>query len=95
MARHYSPNHPAVRSWTGEPRQTVRERTAAVRARRGIPDHGGKTGDRLVIAISTFVLALGLAEARPLWAIGLLVITAASAWPWLRETQGGVFPWRR
>ena len=120
MARHYSPNHPAVRHYrqngitrrsgrelrrvydpTGpvpfpkEPRPSVRERTAAVRARRGIPEPEPRTGTRTVIGLSTFVLAVGITEQYPLIGFALMSVTYAAAWPWIMETVREVRSWRR
>ena len=94
MTRKHSPNHPAVRSWTGEPRQTVRQRTQAVRERQGIRHRDGKTGDRVVIGASAFILAIGLVESYPWVAVVLGSVTFVCAWPWIRETIDEVQQWK-
>lgn len=94
MTRNYSPNHPAVRSWTGEPRQTVRQRTQAVRERRGIRHRNGKTADWIVIGASCWVMSVGLVETHLLAAVALFGVTVFMAWPWIRETIEEVRSWK-
>lgn len=94
MTRNYSPNHPAVKSWQGEPRQTVRQRTQAVRERRGIPHRDGRTGSRAVVAISTAVMAAGFIEQYPAVGFCFMVTAYVSAWPWIRSTVEEVRSWR-
>lgn len=94
MTRKYSPNHPAVRAWQGERPLTVRERTQAVRERRGIRHRDGKTGDRVVIGASAFILSVGLVESYPWVALLLGGVVYVCAWPWIRETIEEVRSWR-
>lgn len=94
MTRKYSPNHPAIRSQRGELPPTVRERTQAVRDRRGIRHRNGKTGDRVVIGASCWVMSVGLVETHLLAAFALFGVTVFMAWPWIRETIEEVRSWR-
>lgn len=94
MTRKYSPNHPAIRSQRGELPPTVRERTQAVRERRGIPHRDGKTGDRIVIGASCWLLSVGLVETHLPIAVALMGVTVFAAWPWIRSTVEEVRSWK-
>ena len=71
----------------------MRQRTQAVHARRGRTYRDGKTGDRVVIGASAFILAIGLVESYPWVAVLLGGVTFVCAWPWIRETIEEVKQW--
>lgn len=71
----------------------MRQRTQAVRERKGIRHRDGKTGDRVVIGASAFILAIGLVESYPWVAVLLGSVAFVCAWPWVRETIEEVQQW--
>jgi hypothetical protein len=101
MARNYSPNHPAVRSWLDldtPPRPlTVRERRQAVNARAGrsnaLPRSRAIVG--FVSILATFpVMAWGETQGQLVVAFVPLAFGVYCLAPWMRKDIEEVSRWR-
>jgi hypothetical protein len=99
MARNYSPNHPAVRSWLdldNAPPQTVRQRRDAINARAGqsnaMPRSRAVFG--FVSILATFpVMAWADAQGQLAWAFVPLAFGIYCFAPWIREDTEEVRRW--
>jgi hypothetical protein len=100
MARNYSPNHPAVRSWLdldNAPTQTVRQRREAMNARAGqsnaLPRSRALVG--FVSILATFpAMAWGEAHGQLVVAFIPLAFGVYCLAPWMRKDIEEVSRWR-